>query len=201
PRSKWRAEARARALAEELGLETAILLPSAPIGAEDHRLTPPSKMLLDLANGALPATLDCRLNLVAAEAVAEGIAAAVGGPAVGWGRPWRRFLLTGEDLEMDDYLALVGRVSGVAPPRAKAPYLVALAAAQVEARISALTGRAPSAPLTGVRLAGPKLRFDAGRAGAELGFAPPPLETALRAALGWMREAGLTRRPLPGLGA
>ena len=57
--------------------------------------------------------------------------------------------------------------------------------------MSALTKRPPTAPLTGVRLAGRRVRFDNAKARDELGFAPPPVDRALADAVAWMREAGL----------
>jgi dihydroflavonol-4-reductase len=71
------------------------------------------------------------------------------------------------------------------------PQWLALAAARAGAGVSALTGRPPPAPLTGVRLAGRRVRFDNAKARDELGFAPPPVDQALADAVSWMRETGL----------
>ncbi|MEO1600652.1 MAG: NAD-dependent epimerase/dehydratase family protein [Pseudomonadota bacterium] len=191
PRSKWRAERAA----EEAAVPTAIVLPTAPIGPGDATPTPPGGMLRDLANGALPAMISCTWNLVDVRAVAEATLA-----ALDRGQGGRRYLLAGENLETDGLLALFQQVSRVAGPKARVPYAVAMAAAHVEARIASLTGKPPKAPLTGVRLAGPRRKFSAARAHAELGFDPGPTETALRDALLWMRDRGWLTRPLPTLG-
>ncbi len=192
PRSKRRAEL-AILDAVEAGLDASIVLPSSPVGPGDHRLTPPSKMIRDFARGALPAYLDCLINLVDARAVADGILA-----AMDRGAPGRRYLLTGEDLPLGDVAALIERDTGTPAPKARAPYRLAWSAAWVEAGLSALTGRPPNAPLTGVRLAGRRVRFSNARAREELGFAPPPLETALKDALLWMAETGLAPHPPAG---
>ena len=151
-------------------------------------------MLRDMANGALPAMIRCRWNLLDVRALAEGVVAALDS-----GAPGQRYLLAGEDMETDVLVALFELVSGVRGPRTRVPYGVALAAATLAERVAALTGRPPGAPLTGVRLAGPAVRFDASKAREALGFRPPPVEGALRDALVWMREAGWIRRALPGL--
>ncbi len=176
PASKRRAEI----IAAEAG--AVIVLPSAPVGPGDVHVTPPTAMIRDLAARKLPAMLDCRFNFVDVRALAGGIVAALERSG-----PGKRYLLTGVDMTTDEFLALFERVSGVKGPKARVPYWVALAAAHVEAVLSRVTGKPPKAPLTGVRLAGIDASFDNARARRELGFAPPPVDEALRAALG---EAG-----------
>ncbi|MEM6549672.1 MAG: NAD-dependent epimerase/dehydratase family protein [Pseudomonadota bacterium] len=168
------------------GLWACSVLPSAPVGASDHRLTPPSRMILDLALGRTPALLNCTLNLVDAAAVAASTIA-----ARDRGRPGERYLLSGEDLSMPTVAAAVAALGGAPAPRPRVPFWVALAAAHVEAAVSGITKRPPTAPLTGVRLAGRPVRFDASKAGNALGFSPRPLAEPLGEALAWMQATGL----------
>jgi len=190
PRSKRLAELAALAAP----LPTVIVQPPAPIGPGDWRPTPPMGMLTDLANGAIPAMIDCDWALVDIPALAAGVLA-----ALDRGRPGQRYLMVGEQTDTAGLLERFARVAGVPGPRARVPYGVALAAARAETALSGLTGKPPKAPLTGVRLAGPRITFDGSRAATELGFAPPPLEEALRRALLWLRENGRLTRALPGL--
>ncbi len=185
PRSKREAELAALGAAR-MGQEVVIVQPSAPVGPGDHRLTPPSRMIRDLAAGKTPAVLDCLLNLVDVRALADGVIA-----ARDKGRSGERYLLTGEDLTMAQLAERVARLAGVATPRFRVPHWLALAAARVEAGVAALTGRPPTAPRTGVRLAARRVRFDNAKARGELGFSPPPVDQALADAVAWMREAGL----------
>ncbi len=185
PRSKREAELAALC-AVRMGQEVVIVQPSAPVGPGDHRLTPPSRMIRDLAAGKTAAVLDCLLNLVDVRALAEGVIA-----ARDKGRSGERYLLTGEDLTMVELAAKVAALAGVAAPRFRVPHWLALAAARIEAGVSAVTRRPPTAPLTGVRLAGRRVRFDNAKARDELGFAPPPVDGALADAVAWMRETGL----------
>ncbi len=185
PRSKRRAEL---AVLEQagLGLDAVIVLPASPVGPGDHRLTAPSRMLLDLSLGKLPAFLDCRINLVDVRALAGGIVA-----ALKHGRGGERYLLSGEDWRFSDIANAVESETGVPAPKARAPYRIAWLAAFIEAGVSRLTKRPPNAPLTGVRLAGREVTFSNAKARAELGFNPPPPEPAIREALAWMKRAGL----------
>lgn len=196
PRAKRRAELVVREAAAA-GLDAWTVLPSSPLGPGDHRLTPPSRLVRDLARGGLPALLACLINLVDVRAVAAGVVAALDAPGKGVGE---RFLLTGTDHELGDLAAMVAARTGVQAPKARAPYRLAWTAAWVEAGLARLTGRAPSAPLTGVRLAGRRVRFSNAKARAALGFAPPPTEVALDAALAWMATQGLIDQPDPPAG-
>ena len=195
PDPRWRREAgRAALSAVRMGQEVVIVLPSAPVGPGDHRLTPPSRMIRDLAAGKTPAVLDCLLNLVDVRALAEGVIA-----ARDKGRSGERYLLTGEDLTMAELAAKVAALAGVAAPRFQVPHWLALAAARVEAGVSAMTKRPPTAPLTGVRLAGRRGGFGNPTPREARGVAPPPgLASAIQVGVG--PASGLARpvRPLPG---
>ena len=184
PRTKRQAELFALSAAA-LGQDVTIVMPSAPVGAGDTSLTPPTRMLRDLANGRVPALLDTTLNLVDVQAVADAIIA-----ARTKGKPGERYLLTGDDLTMGEIANAVAAATGNAAPRRSVPIGVALAAARAEAMFSRLTGRAPKAPLTGVRLAARPCRFDNSKARAALGFAPRPFAPCLAEALDWLRDTG-----------
>lgn len=182
PRSKRRLELLCRAHP----VDPVIVLPSAPVGPGDHGLTPPSRMLADLAGGRLPAMLDCTWNFVDVRALADGILT-----ALAHGRPGRRYLLAGENLDTDGLREIVEPLLGRPFPRFRVPYPVAVAAGYAEAGIAALTGSPPKGPLTGIRLAGPRRRFDTGRAGHELGYQVVPVAPAFADALDWMRAERL----------
>ncbi|MEM8812309.1 MAG: NAD-dependent epimerase/dehydratase family protein [Pseudomonadota bacterium] len=186
PLSKHRSE-RLALEASDKSFEVVAVLPSAPVGAFDYHLTPPSKLTRDLVRGRVPATLDCLMNLIDAEALTEAMIA-----ARDKGRAGERYLLTGPDMRMAEFLAVLEGVSGKSMPKRVVPGSVAYAAAWVEEQLIApMRGKPPGAPLTGVRLARAGVRFDNNKARRELGLAPPPLENSLGAALEWMRSEGL----------
>lgn len=189
PLSKYRSEQAALASATS-DFKVVAVLPSAPIGPLDHGMTPPTRLVRDLLDRRIPAVLDTIMNVVDVRSMAIGIV-----QAAEHGQSGERYLLTGENLSMRDFLAKLQTVSGIDMPRRTIPVQVALSAAWVDERLIArLTGRAPGAPLTGVRLAATKMRFDNSKARAVLGFAPPPIDVAMRDAVNWLRTSGLCRR-------
>lgn len=179
------AKRRAELAAVAAPIPTVIVLPTMPIGPGDVGPTPPGRLLCDLARGRLPAMLAGTWDLVDVRAVADSTIA-----GLSRGTPGQRYLLGGEGLDTDAFMALFAQVSGVRPPRARAPYGLALGVARIEAAVARLTGRAPSAPLTGVRLGAPRLWFDSSRARTELGHEPGPTARAITDALTWFRAEG-----------
>lgn len=185
PRSKIEAEFAVEAAAAR-GLNAVIAMPTEPLGAGDDSITPPTQMILDFANGKTPAYIDCILNFVPVQSLAEGLIA-----VRDRGRKAERYLLGGENVAMKDLLVMVGDLTGREMPKVKMPYWVALAAGAVDTKlVSALSGKPPKAPLTGVRLAGRQVSFSSRKAETELGWRAGDVGTALREMLEWARQRG-----------
>lgn len=186
PRSKLLAEREVEAAAAD-GFDTVIALPTEPLGAGDEGLTPPTQMILDFANGKTPAYIDCVLNFVPVESLAEGLIA-----ARDTGRRGERYLLGGENVSMKDLLANIEKLTGIAAPKTKLPYWVALAAGLVDTKlVSTITHKPPKAPLTGVRLAGRRVSFSSEKAARDLGWRAKPFAPALAETIEWFRERKL----------
>lgn len=184
PRTKRQAELFALSAAAA-GQSVTIVQPAAPVGAGDHNITPPTEMIRDLALGKMPALLNCSLNLVDARTVAKAIVA-----ARDIGVSGERYLLSGQDISLPDFAAMVANQTGVKVPKHRVPAGFARAAAWVEAGIARLTNRPPKAPLTGVRMAQKSCRFENAKARDALGFDPRPLEECLAESLEWLKRTG-----------
>lgn len=186
PRSKLLAE---QAVEDGVrgGLDAVVAIPTEPLGPGDETLTPPTRMIIDLLNGRTPATIDCMLNFVAATSLAHGFIA-----ARDRGRRGERYVLGGENVSMRRLLDALEKASGRMMPKAQLPYAVAVAAGVIDTGIVArFTGKAPRAPLTGVRLAGRRVTFSSEKAARELGWRSAPFEEALKSAVDWFRDKGL----------
>jgi len=188
-RSKFLAEAAARRAAHE-GLPVVIVNPALPIGAGDLRLTPPSRMLLGYLNGDYAAYLDFSLNLIHVDDVARGHLL-----AAERGRVGERYMLAGENLQLSELLAVLHELTGLAMPRLRVPWIVALGTAAISEFIADhISHKEPVAPLTGVRLARRQLTFDNRKAREELGLSITPARVALQEVINDFRARGLIRR-------
>jgi len=181
--SKFQAERVARDWAAK-GAPVVIVNPSAPIGPRDVKPTPTGKIIVDFLNGALPAFLDTGLNWVHVRDVAVGHIL-----AAERGRVGERYILGNADgnWTLQEALQRLERLTGVKAPRLKVPYWVAAAAAHVDEAVSGLTGKAPKAPLAGVRMAKYKMFFNPAKAIRELGMPQTSPEEALKDAVAWFR--------------
>ena len=188
-RSKWQAEQVALELAHK-GLPIVIVNPSAPVGPRDVKPTPTGKVIVDFLNRAMPAYLDTGLNWVHVRDVAIGHILAAENGRVG-----QRYILGNSqgNWTMAEAFGVLEEITGIAAPKVRIPYFVALSAAYVDERISSFSGKPPKAPLAGVRMAKYKMFFDPSKAVRELGMPQTPPKQALSDAVEWFRAKGYVR--------
>jgi dihydroflavonol-4-reductase len=183
--SKLRAEDAAMALAQA-GRPVVVANPTMPVGPGDRGLSPPTRLIRDFCLGRLPARMDCTLNLIDVRDVAAGLIR-----VMDRGQPGRRYLLGGENLTLAGLLGMLSELTGVPAPRFKVPYAAGLAVAYIsEFWADRVSGRAPRATVTGVRLARRIMHFDPSRSLAELGLFPRRIRESLSDALIWLRQTG-----------
>lgn len=183
--SKYEAECVALQLATR-GEPVIVVNPTLPIGPGDRGLSPPTRMMLAVCRGQLPAYLDCRLNLIDARDVASGMVL-----AMERGLPGRRYLLGSENLHLHQWMALVAQHAGTKPPRIAVPYWLALGVAHLsEFWANHVSGRMPNATVTGVKLTRRSMHFDPAASLQELGLQPRPIGESIADAVAWFREMG-----------
>lgn len=167
-----------------------LVLPTAPVGPGDWKPTPTGQLILEFARGRVFASPPSGgLNLVAVEDVARAHVL-----ALERGRPRERYLIGGENLDLDQVWRLLADVTGQRVPRWRIPYSAALAlgyADEVRCRIQ--PGARPRVPLEGVRLSVQRMYVDDAKARTELGYEPGRVRDALVRAVSWYREHGYLR--------
>ncbi|HXG19896.1 MAG TPA: hopanoid-associated sugar epimerase [Methylomirabilota bacterium] len=187
-RSKYLAEQVALHYAQE-GLPVVIVNPSTPVGVADIKPTPTGKIIVDFLKGRMPAYVDTGLNLIDVEDVAAGHLL-----AAEKGRIGEKYILGNENLTLQRILSLLSELTGQPAPRFKAPYILALSVAYVDAGIARLIpGREPFVPPVGVRLSRKKMFFNPGKAVRELGLPQTPVREALRKAVVWFVQNGYVK--------
>jgi dihydroflavonol-4-reductase len=185
PRSKRRADLAVEEAAAR-GFGAVIAMPTEPLGPGDEGPTPPTQMIVDFLAGRTPAYIDCVLNFVPLDSLAEGMIA-----ARDKGIPGQRYLLGGENVPMRRLLDALEQITGRKMPKARLPYAVALAAGLIDTGLVArVTRKPPKAPLTGVRLAGRQIAFSSEKAARDLGWRAGPFEEALKSAVDWLIATG-----------
>ena len=191
--SKLLAEQYAFLLAGQ-GLPVVVANPTMPVGPGDRGLSPPTRLILEFCKGALPAMMNCSLNLIDVRDVALGLYR-----VMEHARPGRRYLLGHTNLSLAALLELLGELTGVPAPRWRVPYPAGLAFAWLsEFAATHFTGRTPKATVTGVRLGRRIMHFDTTRSLGEIGLHPRSIRESLADAVTWLRQAGYLQSHLPG---
>jgi dihydroflavonol-4-reductase len=183
---------RSKMLAEQFAAQTAasgfplvIGTPTMPIGPHDHNLTPPTAMLRHFLSRRVQMYLDFIVNLVDVRDVAAGLIL-----AMEHGRIGHRYILGGESISLKKILQLMAAISGRRYVSIPVPGRVAeVAATMLEFVADHVTHRPPSGTAEGVRIALRATELSIEKAQHELGYAPRPVEPALRDTIAYLLGA------------
>jgi dihydroflavonol-4-reductase len=183
-RSKVVAERLVERMVAE-GLPAVIVNPSTPIGPRDVRPTPTGRIIVEAANGRMPAFVDSGLNLVHVDDVAAGHLA-----ALGRGRIGERYILGGQDASLAEMLTEIAALVGRRPPRIAIPRAPLFPLAWANEALARATGREPFLTLDALRMAKHRMFYSSAKAERELGYRARPYREALADAIAWFRAAG-----------
>ncbi len=180
-RSKLRAEQHAMQAAA-YGFPLIIGSPTMPIGPHDNNLTPPTAMLRHFLGGGLQMYLDFIVNFVDVRDVATGLVLAMERGQIG-----HRYILGSESIPLKQILALIAAIGGRRHLFIPVPGRVAeMASAMLEFVADHVTRRPPSGTAEGVRIALRATALSIEKAQRELGYAPRPVEPALRETIAYL---------------
>jgi dihydroflavonol-4-reductase len=164
------------AKAAAAGCPIVIGTPTMPIGATDHKLTPPTAMLWYFLQKKVQPHLDFPVNLVDVRDVAMGLVL-----AMERGRTGQRYILGGDCVPLGRILRMMSAISGRRHFPVAVPGRVAEMSAIILEYISDhVTRRPPNGTAEGVRIALAASDLSIGKARSELGYSPRPIEPVLR---------------------
>lgn len=186
-KSKLVAERLVERLAGE-GLPVVIVSPSTPIGPRDIKPTPTGRIIVEAANGRMPAFVDTGLNLVHVDDVAQGHLL-----ALDKGRIGENYILGGEDVRLRDMLAFIAPLVGRKPPRVRLPRAPLYPLAFGAEAFARLRGKEPFLTVDALKMSKYLMYFSSEKAKAELGFQARPFARGIEDAVSWFRQAGYIR--------
>jgi dihydroflavonol-4-reductase len=185
-RSKYMGEQAVRTLIREEGVPAIIVNPAAPVGMRDIKPTPTGRMIVDAANGKIPAYMDTGLNLVRVEDVAIGHVLALERGKIGEG-----YILGGENLSLREILTMITEEAGRKPPRIKLSPTLMWPVAWAEEAMARMFKMEPRVTRDHLRMARHKMFFSSDKAIRELGYAPRPVRPAIKEAVAWFLANGM----------
>ena len=184
-RSKVVAERLVEAMAAD-GLPVVIVNPSTPIGPRDVKPTPTGRIVVEAANGRMPAYVESGLNIAHVDDVAEGHLL-----ALEKGRVGERYILGGTDVSLGRMLADIAAIMERRPPRLVVPRWPLFPLAHANEAWCRLTGKTdPFLTVDSLKMAAHNMFFSSARAQTELGYRARPHEEALTDAIAWFRAVG-----------
>ena len=187
-RSKVVAERLVQAMVKERGLPAIIVNPSTPIGPRDIKPTPTGRVIVEAANGRIPAYVDTSLNLVHVDDVAAGHLAAFERGKIG-----ELYILGGENVGLARMLGEIARLAGRRPPLFAIPRAAIYPVAVMAETLARFTRREPFVTRDALRMAKYHMRFTSAKAERELGYCARPFAEGLADAIAWFRQAGYVR--------
>jgi dihydroflavonol-4-reductase len=146
-------------------------------------------MILDAANGRMPAYVNTGLNVVHVDDVADGHIL-----ALRKGRAGDLYILGGENLMLRDLLRMIAATSRRTPPLIKLPIGPLMPIAAVMEKIAERSGNPPLMTREVLQMARKKMFFSSAKAIKELGYAPRPATAAVEDALDWFGVQGMLKR-------
>ncbi len=186
--SKIAAERLVERMVAEQGLPAVIVNPSTPIGPRDIKPTPTGRIIVEAANGRMPAFVDTGLNLVHVDDVAAGHVLAMERGQVG-----ERYILGGQNASLRELLAAIAALTGRRAPTLGLPIPPLWPLAIGAEAWAAISGREPFVTRDALRMARHHMYFTSAKAERELGYAARPWREGLAGALAWFRAAGAVR--------
>lgn len=159
------------------GLPVVTLCPTTVFGPGDVKVVT-GRMIIDVAQGRMPAYPDGQINVVDVRDVAGAHVA-----AVGRGQPGSRYIIGGENMSIRQMLTIMARQAGRRPPWLRLPSRLVEVAGAVAGQLGILGADT----LQAIRYFQP---LDSSKAIADLGLTTRPFADTVRDALDWFREHG-----------
>ena len=104
------------------------------------------------------------------------------------GRPGGEYILGGENRTTIELLEILSRLTGIAPPKMRIPYVLAGMVGRAQRWRAHLTGKEPEITDEVVRVYRREWAYDSSRAMKEIGYTMTPLQEGLRMTIEWLRS-------------
>ena len=164
------------------GLPVVIVNPSVCVGEYDaHPFS--GRLVLLFAKRRLPCIIEHRFNATYTGDVGVGHVL-----AAERGRVGERYLLAAHNVSLSEWALMIAEAAGVRPVRRQLPRAIAMAVAGLTEVAAAVTRTEPLLPRRAVGMAQFGQRLDGSKAQREFGWAPTPLDEAIRRAVAWFRQ-------------
>jgi nucleoside-diphosphate-sugar epimerase len=170
------------------GMPVIVAIPTMSFGEYDYGPTT-GRFIVEIANHGMRAFVPGKRNAVYAGDAGRGIVL-----ALERGRVGERYLITGQNVSMEQIVALIAAIAKVPAPKPVSLKLARVVAAMQAMRYRWFGGEVPKLSATAIAVMSSGQFLDGGKAQRELGYAPlVELTEAVTRALNWFRLQGYAR--------
>jgi len=170
----------------EKGLDAVILCPSGIIGPYDYRISEMGKLIVDFAKGKVKASVSGAYDFVDVRDVAEGLIL-----ACEKGKKGECYILSGQQISVEQLLKFLEEISGVKAPWLKIPNQVARAAGFFNALYCNLMKLKPLFTPFSIDVLASNSLVSCQKARDELGYSPRSIYESIKDAVRWFKEEGI----------
>lgn len=169
------------------GLDAIIVFPSGVIGPYDFKVSEIGNLIIDYTNKKLKAYIDGMYNYVDVRDVAEGIILA--GEK---GKKGQKYILSGENISVEDMLLTIKSVTDIEMPSFKAPYWMAYIWAVFSPLYYKITKTRPRFTVYSLHVLKSNSMISHEKASIELGYSPRPIRQSIADSIKWFEKSGKT---------
>lgn len=185
-RGKWQAEREALAISQRTGLPVTLINPGLILGPRFYKLSESVRQIVDLINQPPPFYFDGGFGVVDVEDVVAGAML-----AMDRGRAGERYIVSGEDITVQQTFTMVAELVGARPPSLRIPLSVLRAVAGLMELGANWTGHRPMLDRSQVdEFAGKFAYLDSGKAERELGYRARSARDTIRRTVAWALDQG-----------
>jgi len=167
----------------EKGIDAVILCPSGIIGPHDYRISEMGKLIVDFIKGKVKACVSGAYDFVDVRDVAEGLIL-----ACEKGRKGECYILSGQQISVQQLLKFLEEISGVKAPSFKIPHQVARAAGFFNALYCNLMKIKPLFTPFSIDVLASNSLVSYQKAKDELGYSPRSIYDSIKDTVRWFKQ-------------
>lgn len=165
------------------GLDAVLICPSGVIGPYDYRISQMGHLIINFMKGDLKAYVDGAYDFVDVRDVAEGLILACKN-----GKRGESYILSGEQISVEELLFELEKITGIKAPSFKLPLWLVKAVSNVSPLYYKFTGKEPLFTSYSIDVICSNSKISSYKAHNELRYSSRPIKESIRDSVEWFME-------------
>jgi dihydroflavonol-4-reductase len=165
------------------GLNAVLVCPSGVIGPYDHRISQMGHLVINFMNGDVKAYIDGAYDFVDVRDVADGLILACEN-----GKTGESYILSGEQISVQELYLELEKITGIKAPSFKAPLWLVKGLSRISPLYYKFTGKEPLFTSYSIDVINSNSKISSVKAHNELGYSPRPIKESIRDSVEWFNE-------------